>query len=71
MGADFCLFGSCVNTGWPCSNDAACAVSCVQFDYGSGTAGICLTDVGVCGKDAGYFCSDLRSGSASCVDYLR
>lgn len=70
MGADVCFFGSCLNTGWPCSNDAQCGVSCVQYNYGSGTAGICLTDVGVCGKDSGYFCNDLRSGDASCIDFL-
>jgi hypothetical protein len=69
-GRDDCnpLTGRCANTGWPCHTNADCAVSGVQVSFGDTTAGICLTDVRVCGKESGCLCSDL-DGDAACLDF--
>jgi hypothetical protein len=57
---------ACANTGLPCANDAECEVSCTQVPYGSGTAGVCMTAVGGCGKDQGFTCQTLSSSLADC-----
>ena len=56
----------CQNSGLPCSSDAQCELGCTMVPYGAGTAGLCLTKIGVCGKDQGYTCDMLKNTTADC-----
>ncbi|MBI5511746.1 MAG: hypothetical protein HY903_23570 [Deltaproteobacteria bacterium] len=57
---------TCMNSGMPCTTDAECGVACVQVPYGSGTAGVCETAVGGCGKNPGFTCNTLKASTAEC-----
>jgi hypothetical protein len=56
----------CSNSGLPCSTVADCDVTCEQVPYGEGTAGVCLTKIGACGKDQGSTCETIKTTPADC-----
>jgi hypothetical protein len=62
-----CANGHCYGTGLPCSSGADCSLNYVQGDLGGGrTYGLCETTVGVCGKEPGVTCEELRTEAADC-----
>jgi Cys-rich repeat protein len=64
-----CIGGRCPATGMPCTPATAASDCALSFiPVGSGPDGVCETNIGVCGKEAGANCTELTTGTATCRD---